>query len=71
MIVCGTCKYANCILSVKEQSPTLPVCLRLRHEVGEGNGNPLQCSCLQNPRDREAWWAVVYGVTELDMTDTT
>ena len=29
---------------------------------GEGNGNPLQCSCLENPRDREAWWAVVYGV---------
>ena len=25
--------------------------------IGEGNGNPLQCSCLENPRDREAWWA--------------
>ena len=32
--------------------------------IGEGNGNPLQCSCLENPRDREAWWAVVYGVTQ-------
>ena len=31
--------------------------------IGEGNGNPLQCSCLENPRDREAWWASVYGVT--------
>ena len=31
---------------------------------GEGNGNPLQCSCLENPRDREAWWAAVYGVTQ-------
>ena len=30
--------------------------------IGEGNGNPLQCSCLENPRDREAWWAAVYGV---------
>ena len=30
----------------------------------EGNGNPLQCSCLENPRDREAWWAVIYGVTQ-------
>ena len=30
--------------------------------IGEGNGNPLQCSCLQNPRDRGAWWAAVYGV---------
>ena len=29
---------------------------------GEGNGNPLQCSCLENPRDRGAWWAAVYGV---------
>ena len=28
---------------------------------GEGNGNPLQCSCLENPRDRGAWWAAVYG----------
>ena len=32
--------------------------------TGEGNGNPLQCSCLENPRDRGAWWAAVYGVTE-------
>jgi len=30
--------------------------------IGEGNGNPLQCSCLENPRDGEAWWASVYGV---------
>ena len=30
----------------------------------EGNGNPLQCSCLENPRDGEAWWAAVYGVTQ-------
>ena len=28
--------------------------------IGEGNGNPLQCSCLENPRDRGAWWAAVY-----------
>ena len=32
--------------------------------VGEGNGNPLQCSCLENPRDRGAWWAAVYGVAQ-------
>ena len=32
--------------------------------IGEGNGNPLQCSCLQNPRDRGAWWAAVYGVAQ-------
>ena len=32
--------------------------------IGEGNGNPLQCSCLENPRDDRAWWAAVYGVTQ-------
>ena len=32
--------------------------------IGEGNGNPLQCSCLENPRDRGARWAAVYGVTQ-------
>ena len=32
--------------------------------IGEGNGNPLQCSCLENPRDGGAWWAVVYGVAQ-------
>ena len=32
--------------------------------IGEGNGNPLQCSCLENPRDRGAWWATVYGVAQ-------
>ena len=31
--------------------------------IGEGNGNPLQCSCLENPKDRGAWWVAVYGVT--------
>ena len=32
--------------------------------LGEGNGNPFQYSCLQNPMDREAWWATVHGVTK-------
>ena len=32
--------------------------------IGEGNGGPLQCSCLENPRDRGAWWAAVYGVAQ-------
>ena len=31
---------------------------------GEGNGNPLQCSCLENPKDGGAWWAAVYGVAQ-------
>ena len=32
--------------------------------IGEGNGNPLQCSCLENLRDGGAWWAAVYGVAQ-------
>ena len=32
--------------------------------IGEGNGNPLQCSCLENPREGGAWWAAVYGVAQ-------
>ena len=32
--------------------------------IGNGNGNPLQCSCLENPRDGGAWWAAVFGVTQ-------
>ena len=45
--------------------------LRIGHDwttslsfAGEGNGNPLQCSCLENPRDGGAWWAAVCGVTQ-------
>jgi len=45
--------------------------LRVRHDratslshIGEGNGNPLQCSCLENPMDGEAWWAAVHGVAQ-------
>ena len=41
--------------------------------IGEGNGNPLQCSCLENPRDEGAWWAArrLWGRTELDTTEAT
>ena len=35
-----------------------------RAYYGEGNGTPLQCSCLENPRDRGAWWAAVHGVAK-------
>ena len=37
---------------------------------GEGNGNPLQCSCLENPVDRGAWWATVHGAAKSDLTHT-
>ena len=33
--------------------------------IGEGNGNPLQCSCLESPRDWGAWWAAIYGVAQI------
>ena len=36
----------------------------LERSPGEGNGNPLQCSCLENPRDEGACWAAVYGVAK-------
>ena len=45
--------------------------LTLMYPAGEGNGNPLQCSCLENPRDGGGWWAPVYGVTESDTTEAT
>ena len=48
--------------------------LHFREDIvphGEGNGNPLQCSCLENPRDGAAWWAAVYGLTQSDTTEAT
>ena len=39
-------------------------CNRVRHNFGEGNGTPLQYSCLENPMDRGAWWAAVHGITK-------
>ena len=36
----------------------------LEKSPGEGNGNPLQYSCLENPMDRGTWWAILYGVTK-------
>ena len=36
---------------------------------GEGNGNPLQCSCLENSVDKEVWWVTVHTVAELDTTE--
>ena len=42
---------------------------QLQRSLGEGDGNPLQYSCLENPMDREAWQTTVHGVTELDKTE--
>ena len=40
------------------------LCCVAEINIGEGNGNPLQYSCLENPRDRGAWWAAIYGVAQ-------
>ena len=47
-----------CPASLYTPRPNLPAI-----PGGEGNGNPLQCSCLEKPWDREAWWVAVYGFT--------
>ena len=39
-------------------------CAGIENVFGQGNGNPLQYSCLENPRDGEAWWAAIYGVAQ-------
>ena len=41
------------------------------HALEKENGNSLQCSCLENPRDGGAWWAAIQGITELDTTEVT
>ena len=46
------------------QSRTRLKQLSMHARIGEGNGNPLDYSSLENPRDRGAWWATVYGVTQ-------
>ena len=70
LLMAGWCQvlYSGGFLSVSSHYLILPT-ERLHFHfslscIGEGNGNPLQCSCLENPRDEGAWWAAVYGVTQ-------
>ena len=55
-------------MKIKQSLCTLEIVFYLKLEfltcIGEGNGTPLQCSCLENPRDGGAWWAAVYGVAQ-------
>ena len=49
----------------KESNTTERLPFHFSHScIGEGNGNSLQCSCLENPRDGGAWWAAIYGVAQ-------
>ena len=68
---CGSLNYFYGIFLLDFRWPIILICLvynpylmYLRILPGEGNGNPLQCSCLENPRDGGAWWAAVYGVAQ-------
>ena len=51
----------NSILKIRDITLLTKVCLV---KAGEGNGTPLQCSCLENPRDGRTWWAAIYGVAK-------
>ena len=69
--------YILCVCTLKKQGSSDLIRNNLcfvAHPVftylpGEGTGNPLQYSCLENPMDRGAWWARVHGVTESDMIE--
>ena len=60
----GTEEPGGLLVHRVSQSQTQLKRLSMHACIGEGNGNPLQYSCLENPRDRGAWWAAVYGVTQ-------
>ena len=60
---CGRRSLVGCVHRVA-QSQTRLKRLSIHACIGEGNDNPLQYSCLENPRDRGAWWAAVYGVAQ-------
>ena len=57
------CRQQSMGLLESDTTEQLPFPFSLSR-IGEGNGNPLQCSCLENPRNGEAWWAAVYGVAQ-------
>ena len=59
----GRRRLVGCHLWGHTESDTAEM-LSMHARIGEGNGSPLQCSCLENPRDGGDWWAVICGVTQ-------
>ena len=59
-------EWISCIIKKKNSHQVLLLDSRIISTlgIGEGNGNPLQCFCLENPRDSGAWWAAIYAVTQ-------
>ena len=53
--------YTSVIFPGMQECVIIVKCIGIMHHLGEGNGNPLQCYCLENPVDRGAWRAVAHG----------
>ena len=73
-------RYASQVVLVVKNPPANAADIRKEDSIpglgrspGEGNGNPLQCSCLENPMDRGAWWATysLWGHKQSDITEAT
>ena len=62
--VFATRTKVSALMELKSAGGKRQKLMKVDTQCGEGNGNPLQCSCLENPRDRGAWWAAVYGVAQ-------
>ena len=64
--VSGVLLHRSLLLSLSSNNETLEkkLCIPNLRVIGEGNGDPLQCSHLENPRDGGAWWAAIYGVAQ-------
>ena len=69
MYVIGASLVDQMVKNLPAMQQTQAQSLGQEDSPGEGNGNPLQYSCLGNPMDRGPWWPTVHGVTELDTTE--
>ena len=67
----ASCPKVCTVLRHMRRRKKIVISIYLCHQLGEGNGTPLQYSSLENPVDRGAWWAAVHGVAEWDMTEAT